>query len=29
VALPTPGCWAVTGLLAAESVQFTVSVEAP
>jgi hypothetical protein len=29
VAFPTPGCWAVTGLLAAEAVQFTVSVEAP
>ena len=29
VAFPTPGCWSVTGLLAAESVQFTVSVEAP
>jgi hypothetical protein len=29
VAFPSPGCWTVTGLLAAESVQFTVSVEAP
>jgi len=29
VAFPSPGCWTVTGLLAAESVQFTVSVEEP
>jgi hypothetical protein len=29
VAFPSPGCWTVTGLLAAEAVQFTVSVEAP
>jgi hypothetical protein len=29
VALPSPGCWTITGLLAAESVQFTVSVEEP
>lgn len=27
VAFPSPGCWTVTGLLAAEAVQFTVSVE--
>jgi hypothetical protein len=29
VAFPSPGCWTVTGRLAAESVQFTVSVEEP
>jgi hypothetical protein len=29
VAFPAPGCWTITGLLAAESVQFTVSVEEP
>jgi hypothetical protein len=29
VAFPAPGCWTVTGLLAAESVQFTVLVEEP
>jgi hypothetical protein len=29
VAFPSPGCWTVTGLLAAESVQFTVSVVPP
>jgi hypothetical protein len=29
VAFPSPGCWTVTGLLAAESVQFTLSVEEP
>ncbi|TWF77108.1 hypothetical protein FHX44_113012 [Pseudonocardia hierapolitana] len=29
VAFPSPGCWTVTGLLAAESVQFTMSVEEP
>ncbi len=29
VAFPSPGCWTVTGRLAAEAVQFTVSVEEP
>jgi hypothetical protein len=29
VAFPSPGCWTVTGLLAAEAVQVTVSVEEP
>jgi hypothetical protein len=29
VAFPSPGCWTITGLLAAESLQFTVSVEEP
>jgi hypothetical protein len=29
VAFPSPGCWTVTGLLAAQSVEFTVSVEEP
>jgi hypothetical protein len=29
VAFPEPGCWTVTGLLGAASVQFTVSVEEP
>jgi hypothetical protein len=29
VAFPSSGCWTITGLLAAESVQFTVSVEEP
>jgi hypothetical protein len=29
VVFPEPGCWTVTGLLAAESVEFTVSVEGP
>jgi hypothetical protein len=29
VAFPDPGCWLVTGLLGAASVQFTVSVEEP
>jgi hypothetical protein len=29
VAFPDPGCWQVTGLMGAESVQFMVSVEEP
>jgi hypothetical protein len=29
MAFPSPGCWTVTALLAAESVQFTMSVEEP
>jgi hypothetical protein len=29
VAFPAPGCWTITGLLAAESLQFTVLVEEP
>jgi hypothetical protein len=29
VALPSPGCWTINGVLAAELVQFTVSVEEP
>ncbi|HLU56241.1 MAG TPA: hypothetical protein VKZ81_12335 [Pseudonocardia sp.] len=29
VALPAPGCWRITGLLAAQAVEFTVWVEEP